>query len=1422
MEPFISCNEYNLLVCTVCRHAVLVREVKTHLDLHHKQLPPATRQDLVRTTALLSHYPSQDSLKTFRIPTVPVPAIPELAGPYGNGLQCRKCPFIVRTIRGMQKHCAKVHGWVNVRKRGGNVKKKAQQSYDYPWIPNIHCQRFFIRRAACGWFAVIPNHPSYSLSGDDTDGDADDNASTASTSTAHSRTAVPAPHGLDSVLASFRAARDRTATTIVTGNNKAEPNPWLRRTGWATHLAGQDIQFIYRTAALDVNEGWVDDEDGIKRTALQLIYGSIDRLAAAAVDVCSYDDVGIAVLFEIGRKNIDVKPPTPFSAQVEPATLRRYTNTWKRIVGYLFRTMDIDEDERPCYDLLESQQSQLDRMQRTLRRTPNPGSDSERQTVDRTVLDLLVSLLDHPLQGDVYDSVILSALAAMGVREDGGWCQPEDYTGLFSATIKIARMLVVLQSRLEDDESERPGRIFTIVRQKVSRFMTRTHPGNFPTPMDWMFDTRTYGRSIRYKTAAPSCISWDGNTVTYRTVTLSMDKLTEALHQLMLEMDALLDKLLFSSYGVKPPYISLNSLYDDMGNDDVFFWFIKDHRNMLYAEMECWLFRQMVDVPKLRAHFFQEAPHTSPRARTAQLQDYLATVDAFRKLLLIAIHLLAGQPARMTELLSLRYQNTPGGGLRNVFIQNHMVCIVTQYHKGFALSNQTKVIHRYLPQELGELFVRYLLLVLPFAQSLKVYQLNGSCGPGPATISAFLWEDQIVQPPAARACDKDLARLWSSDKMRRTLQSFAVRHLHTPLNISSWRHIAIAIGRRYLRDVFGGDLSVNESYGDSDTEDDGELPDNPLDLQAGHSTYTANAIYAREQRFGSTGLFARQEQFRKASTAWHRYFQFGAADAVRVRKPKVELFDKERHTVRQLRLKQLQSTNLLGTFRQLIGNNTATFRGNQEAALNAVIFGHTPILQVSSTGVGKSMTYLLPAYVVQAGTTVVITPFIALQDDIQERCRTVNIRCEIWAVDEVSDASIVLVTPEAFSSKRFQDYLSRLVGRHQLDRIVLDECHTILDSNAKFRPALREIGHTLTSYRVQLVFLTATLPPQDEPEFWTTLGILRGRAYAVRGCTNRPEIQYTVRTVPRTEDVNQEVMRMVDTCAQHLEQHSSNGLPPRVIIYCQSINHTEELAQLLGCEAYNSTVGTRAERQGIVRRWRAMSGPIVSTSALGVGIDIPDVRMVIHAGQPRSLRDFVQESGRAGRDGNGGVSAVIVPEASVKAPDTQRPGSGKEDIAEYLSERASCRRAVLSRVMDGDMGRFSCENDGSERQCDICTARSPCPSPSLTPYLPLHPGVEPLSTDNQEQGYRTADGPPGSAFDRTAPPSQPATGGVGLSRMVLPPPSSDEEMVDARLSSSGSDITVRHSPFYLTDWIYDKSLTVPCRMMGDLSLTWES
>lgn len=181
-------------------------------------------------------------------------------------------------------------------------------------------------------------------------------------------------------------------------------------------------------------------------------------------------------------------------------------------------------------------------------------------------------------------------------------------------------------------------------------------------------------------------------------------------------------------------------------------------------------------------------------------------------------------------------------------------------------------------------------------------------------------------------------------------------------------------------------------------------------------------------------------------------------------------------------------------------------RGVQGPALHTIQHSKSPIIMVMPTGGGKSMLFMLPAYIKPSRTTVVVIPLIALRQDFQQRCQQLNISYTVWERRRPPDeASIVLVTPESAITPEFHSFLNQLRIVRRLDRIVIDECYIMLPRSADFRPAMRRLGKLIQA-QTQLVFLTATLPPTLEQALFKQIGHTREVVRLFRAPTTRSNI----------------------------------------------------------------------------------------------------------------------------------------------------------------------------------------------------------------------------------------------------------------------------------------------------------------------------
>lgn len=204
--------------------------------------------------------------------------------------------------------------------------------------------------------------------------------------------------------------------------------------------------------------------------------------------------------------------------------------------------------------------------------------------------------------------------------------------------------------------------------------------------------------------------------------------------------------------------------------------------------------------------------------------------------------------------------------------------------------------------------------------------------------------------------------------------------------------------------------------------------------------------------------------------------------------------------------------------------------------------------------------------------------------DMMDRCKTLDISCAEWRSDRPpGPVSVVFVTPESAMTKRFQNYLEALRVTAQLDRIVVDECHTILEGSRAFRPRLRELGQ-LGLVGVQMVYLTATLPPSREETFFDLINARRVDVSLIRAPTTRRNVAYMVR------DVSHDVSRVDDGIVAVVQEILHLKLeqypwPAKMIVYCQTVKATEDMASFLGCDAYHREVDTRDGKAKRLHAW---------------------------------------------------------------------------------------------------------------------------------------------------------------------------------------------------------------------------------------------
>jgi len=311
-----------------------------------------------------------------------------------------------------------------------------------------------------------------------------------------------------------------------------------------------------------------------------------------------------------------------------------------------------------------------------------------------------------------------------------------------------------------------------------------------------------------------------------------------------------------------------------------------------------------------------------------------------------------------------------------------------------------------------------------------------------------------------------------------------------------------------------------------------------------------------------------------------------------------------------------------------------SYRPGQEQVVRGVLAGRD-VLAVMPTGSGKSLTYQLPGLVLP-GLTVVISPLIALIQDQHNKLAArgvpvarldssllVKERKEVLARIEDGSLKLLLTTPETASTSKFRTWL----GERVISLFTVDEAHCVSQWGHDFRPAylgLREVIENLG--RPPVLALTATATPRVREDIIAQLG-LRDAEQVIRSF-DRPNLHFTVVKCGAEEEK-----------ARILYKKLIRRLPRPGIVYSATVKSVEELAFVMKktripAEYYHGRLA-KAVREETQKRFMKPGRRVVmiATNAFGLGVDKPDIRYVAHFHVPGSLEAYVQEAGRAGRDG---------------------------------------------------------------------------------------------------------------------------------------------------------------------------------------------
>ena len=964
-----------------------------------------------------------------------------------------------------------------------------------------------------------------------------------------------------------------------------------------------------------------------------------------------------------------------------------------------------------------------------------PGQGS--LLVKEKLLALLLLFLKQDTGLYSFSSPVYSFFACKSIRPNLSFRDSLEFSQYYSAFLYCSQLLVIEYSFQEAFKTNNPFLLYSTIKD----FMSSYFNNSIPSCLGEILNLRSYCFAINKSLSSLSNIAVDfeqGGSVTCKKTTLSIGDLKELFKQAIAVSEVLLqEELLFGiDYTKELRSFTLEAFgkVEDLYNSTPFKCFRDFHPEAaLYNK---YLISKLLDLPRLRRRFFTLADSKLVLSRR-QAKLYLQQVQEFLKSCLLLVYFTGGLPLRGTELCTFQYLNS-NKGRRELYLDRSTGLFIVNILANKARRDLEQGANIcYLPRQVSEIFLAYIVLVAPLAKMLDLELASSSSWT--TSLSPYFF--------CSSSC------ILTSRDLSYKVNYLANLVLGKRLNIQTYRQIIVGIIQNFMLErVDESSLTLLDQGGESK----GDSRDIAA-RQINHSIGVEQLHYARpafllpnirgniqlkylqfcwcyfaffdllghSPKSGSTAAPARAREnlgqssrdlvanslalrFNKASL--HSSLTPGSSSSSitlglsrkhsrSVSSLSTVLQDKTPlKKVKLLDLQEISSSTtssiiLLNLLREFLSNAEACYKSQeQELLVRSTLLKAPYILGVLATNQGKSLSYLLASSLVTSNITLVIIPLVGLKLNIQERAAEFNIPCSVFEKEQ-EFSTLTLLSIETVRNANFIFKVKDLVSQERLDRVVVDECHLLFTSRS-YRPIMFKFREFL-ELPVQFVFLSGTFPPYLEESFRREFPLQE--LTCIRGSTARANISYLARPYQSKKEGAQflELREYIDASLSAFASTKD-----KILVFCPSAAKAARLGDFLDCPVYYSSLEGKEEiLASYLNNTDAFNQMIVSTSGLEEGIDYPSIRTVVYVDYIHSFIGFLQGSSRGGRDTKPSTSILFY--TSFNLDNRLDDSKDKLYISKYLLEQV-CRRRVIDLYLDN---AFTDQCSASSAKCDLCSRR---------------------------------------------------------------------------------------------------------------------